>query len=57
VKRISDMVYISEQDKNRIKILLDKPWNPYIRSALSSWDIFPNLNMIHDSDTLQPIAS
>ena len=31
---------IHEEDKNKIRILLEKPWNPYIRSALNPWNIF-----------------
>jgi hypothetical protein len=30
---------ISEEDKNKIRLLLDKPWNPYIRIALITANI------------------
>lgn len=33
------------EDKNKIQRLLMKPWNPYIRSALSPWNISEHLKI------------
>jgi hypothetical protein len=30
---------VAPEDKQNIKELLKKPWNPYIQSALSSWNM------------------
>jgi hypothetical protein len=30
---------IPQEDKMKIKELLVKPWNPYIQSALSAWNM------------------
>jgi hypothetical protein len=30
---------VPAEDKQKIKELLKKPWNPYIQSALSAWNV------------------
>jgi hypothetical protein len=40
---------IHEEEKNKIRILLEKPWNPYIRSALNSWYIFARKVLLYFS--------
>ena len=38
--RLLDDENVPMEDKNKIRELLKKPWNPYIRSALNPWNIF-----------------
>ena len=33
---------VMPEDKQKIRELLNKPWNPYIRQALNTWNIIPN---------------
>jgi integrase len=38
-KLLRDSENVVDEDKQKIKALLRKPWNPYIRSALNPWNI------------------
>jgi hypothetical protein len=47
--RLLDNPNVPPEDKDKIKELLKKPWNPYIQRALNTWDIISTLNIANRS--------
>jgi hypothetical protein len=38
---------VTEEDKNIVRVLLERPWNPYIRNALNTWNTLLTKELVH----------